>query len=258
VKKEPLFVKESDLCAAFIAALPEEWQAYAETAGWDILLAHKIDGRQIGVQAKLKLNADVLIQAAEDHWQDRDGPDYRAVLVPEDCSHALAPLAVHCRLTVITMNAPPTRYVDRDRFRPQLPNQAERYGFGLGRDWFEVVPLRRHMLPEYVPDVTAGASAPMQLTAWKIAALKLAMLLDDTGCLTRSDFKRFDIDIRRWIDGSGWLIPGNGAFVAGPRLPDFKTMHPVVWEQIRAEPEKWRRAVPLMTWPSGGDLLVPA
>ena len=54
------FRSEADLCAAFLAALEREhakkWMAYAETAGWDILLVRLKDGFQIGIQAKLALN----------------------------------------------------------------------------------------------------------------------------------------------------------------------------------------------------------
>ena len=54
------FAKESDLCAAFLASLPEGWTAYPETAGFDILLGREVDGFQIGIQAKLRLNAKVI------------------------------------------------------------------------------------------------------------------------------------------------------------------------------------------------------
>jgi hypothetical protein len=55
---------EADLCAAFLAALrrdyQEKWLAYAETEGWDVLLVRQKDGFQIGIQAKLALNASVI------------------------------------------------------------------------------------------------------------------------------------------------------------------------------------------------------
>ena len=96
MKKTPKYATEADLCAAFIAWVTEcsgktiysrrcpVWTAYAETAGWDILLVSE-DGTQIGIQAKLKFNMKVLDQSIPDSWfawHDR-GPDYRAVLIPE-------------------------------------------------------------------------------------------------------------------------------------------------------------------------------
>lgn len=60
------FPTEAALCAAFIAAIDKRaWTPYAETAGWDILLVRKVDGFQIGVQAKLVFNLDVVNQAID-------------------------------------------------------------------------------------------------------------------------------------------------------------------------------------------------
>ncbi len=57
------FATEADLCAAFLAEVPNTWTAWKEHAGWDILLVRKADGFQIGIEAKLKCNATVLQQA---------------------------------------------------------------------------------------------------------------------------------------------------------------------------------------------------
>jgi hypothetical protein len=42
---------EADLCAGFIAAATKggSWTAYAETAGYDILMVRASDGVQIGI-----------------------------------------------------------------------------------------------------------------------------------------------------------------------------------------------------------------
>ena len=244
MKAAPQFAKETDLCAAFIAAIPETWQAYPETGSWDILLVRKADGCQIGIQAKLKLNAAVLIQAAGDHWVDRDGPDYRAVLVPQFPWSELAALAPHCALTVITMRRPEP-YCRQHLFWPDLPTGKE---FWYRSEWHEMLPGRRHRVPEYVPDVSAGASAPLQLTEWKVAALKLTVLLEQTGYLTRDDFKMFKVDIRRWIEGK-WIIPGARGFIGGPHMPNLRFQHPRVIEEIAADPRKWRRPEPIMVLP---------
>lgn len=237
--KSVAFAKEADLCAAFIGTLDKGWTAYPETQGWDILLAHE-NGCQIGIQAKLKLNADVLNQAAETRlgfsYLDRPAPDYRAVLVPSGYSGGLSALAVYCGITVITMQAPPySKY--GFPFEPHLP-----FGGGYFQEeyWHEMIPVKRCPLPEYVPDVVAGASGPVQLTDWKIKALKLCVLLDATGYVTRHDFKRLNLDIRRWIEN--WIEPCDKGFRArGALIESFRRQHPVVWEQIVAEPEKWQR-----------------
>jgi hypothetical protein len=132
------------------------------------------------------------------------------------------------------MRAPADRYFPA--FHPYLPGVLPH----STTEWHEMMPIERHPLPEYVPDVAAGASAPRQLTPWKIAALKLAVLLDQTGYVTRQDFKRFGIDIRRWISGD-WLRRDERGFTRGSGFPDLRTQHPKVWEQILIDEPKWAR-----------------
>ena len=81
------FTREVQLCSAFIAALPEGWVPYAETGSFDILLVRALDGFQIGIQAKLRLNAKVIRQACE-------GGRAATVMVPNpDCHAILVPRA---------------------------------------------------------------------------------------------------------------------------------------------------------------------
>jgi hypothetical protein len=243
--KAKAFLTEADLCAAFIAAVEKPWVCYGETAGWDILVVNSVDDRQIGIQAKLKLNAKVMAQAVEGpSWHGVAGPDYRAVLVPADQQNDLTVLAPFCGITIIGIRTPGT-YNYGLPFSPDLPVGVS-YAPGHDDNWYEQLPGKRHHVPEYVPDVIAGASSPIQLTKWKIAALQLAVLLENTGYLTRADFKRFQIDIRRWIGGESWLRATPTGFVQGPRYPNFRAQHPKVWAEIEAEPKKWERPTPLM------------
>lgn len=78
--KQKPFATEAELCARFIAAIGADWTAYAETEGWDILLVRKADGFQIGIEAKLKFNLDVVTQALETNTYAvvSPGPDCRA------------------------------------------------------------------------------------------------------------------------------------------------------------------------------------
>lgn len=233
------FKSEADLCAAFIGALPKEWTAYPETAGFDILLSRNEDGFQIGVEAKLKLNAVVLSQALEDYgWQWREaGPDCRAVLVPYGAAVAgISGIVPHLALTVISMRSYELGCYG-PAFSPYLPSINDRYSC-YEEGWHELCPTERCILPEYVPDVTAGASAPVQLTRWKIAAIKIAIILERRGYVTRADFRAIRIDPRRWIDGA-WLLPGRQGFTVGPSCPAFKAQHPTVYAQIEADAEKW-------------------
>lgn len=238
------FATEADLCAAFIAALPEGWTAYAETQGWDILLARAADGFQIGVQAKLRLNVDVVNQAIEDGYSYQIAgpmPDCRAVLVPDGAQH-FDKICDYVGLTVIRMRDLEAKGLNpryNSRFFPTLP--TERPHLSHQGDWHEMAPARRCELPEYVPDVRAGSSAPLQLTDWKIKALKIAVLLEERGFVDRRDFAHLKLDHRRWI-AMGWLEIRNSRFVAGA-MPDFRAQHPVVYEKVKADAPKWRPAV---------------
>lgn len=237
-KKIQVFALEVDLCAAFIAAIGDGWISYGETAGWDILLVRKKDGFQIGVQAKLKLGVDVINQAIEEGWSyvtSSPGPDCRAVLVPPNCAGAFDRICDYVGITIIRMrdmrNMNP-RY--NPAFHPGLPNDRENF---YDRHWHEMCPTKRCELPEYVPDVRAGASAPLQLTQWKIKAIKLAVLIEERGHVTRHDFSHLSLDHRRWI-AQGWLKVVDGRLVPDAP-PKFKKQHPVVYKQIKADMPKW-------------------
>lgn len=237
MKKTLLYALESDLCADFIRWVADEsvkergprWTAYAETANWDILLVAD-DGTQIGVQAKLKANLKVLTQCVPeswDAWHDR-GPDYRAVLVPDGDS-AFDGLCSALGLMVFRPMSAHFRG-DHPRFTPGLA--LEHWSGG----WHYWSPRKRCDVPEFVPDVTAGASAPVQLTKWKVAALRIVATLELRGFVTRADFKAYSIDPRRWTGPGGWLIPGEqpGQFLRGTGL-DFDRQHPEVYAQVLAK-----------------------
>jgi len=221
------FATEADLCAAFItAAKAAGWTAYAETAGWDVLLSGR-DGTQIGVQAKLRFNLKVIDQALAGRWEAwrEEGPDFRAILVPdaggESLCAALGLQLIHAR-------------GDGRSFDPDLSFD---YGY---KSWHYWCPERRHPLPDFVPDVAAGASGPVQLTRWKIAALRIFARLEIRGHVTRADFKDLGIDMRRWVLPSSWLVPGAtpGQFVASHARPSVAAQHPEVWPQVLADERK--------------------
>jgi hypothetical protein len=229
----PHYKTEADLCRAFAdAATAAGWTVYNETAGWDQLLVNA-GGEQIGVQAKLRANVAVLCQAMKEHRagphyrQPVVGPDYRLVLVgrPHD---GFGDVARACRLLVVAPHPwlePPLRFPELD---PAL-------------HWH---PERRHDVPRYIPDVPAGVPCPIQLTPWKLTAIRLCALLRSRGHLTPADFKREGVDPRRWFVGSEpWLLKTEGGiYVAGSgRLPDED--HPVVAAAVAKEMEAVKEAV---------------
>lgn len=247
--KKAVYAKESDLCADFVKHLPEGWTAYPETAGFDLLLVRAEDGAQIGVEAKLTLNAKVIDQIMESYEPCRAGPDFRAVLVPYGVGGSLIAVCEYVGITVIAMkdDALSNTYWGRyERFSPRLPEINDGYNYWYDK-WFERAPDKRCTLPEYVPDVAAGASAPSTLSEWKIRAIKIAILVERRGYVCRSDFKHISIDHRIWVQpGARWLNPGpvRGAWVRGDFFPNFRAQHPINYEQIAADYEKWKPADP--------------
>jgi hypothetical protein len=267
VKLKSEFENEAALCAAFIAALPEGWTAYPETGGFDIMLVRQEDGAQIGVEAKMTLNAKVLLQSVEELYnghEPSDGPDFRAALVPYGTAGAeLSRIARFLGVTVIQCRAADEGEKEIERqvakhgefyrryatgqykpFSPELPSRRDYWG----THWVDHCPVKRCKLPDYVPDVVAGASAPSQLSEWKIKAIKICIILERRGWVATADFKHVSIDRKRWLDWR-WLAPRvvdgvtlRGHYVTGPAALDLRAAHPVNFAQIEADYEKWKPA----------------
>lgn len=249
----PMFAKEADAVAAFVEALDgpdiygrpreKDWTVYAETAGWDLLLVHK-DGYQVGLEAKLKLNPKVVAQAisgANSHWDTR-GPDYRGVLVPEDGLQGhMEALCRAIGLGIVTIR-PKARGWQTTRYS-ELNLPDERYSYGM-RDWPNWCPQERCVLPDYVPDVEGGHPSPLTLTPWKIKAIKLMIVLDRRGYVTRADMKALGISPTRWCDHyHGFLKPGeNRQYVRCTRTPDLRAQHPKNYAEIEADLDQWLAA----------------
>lgn len=254
--KEPTFGTEAALVEEFCAWVEKwntnrnrstsKWTVYPETAGWDLLLVNE-DGVQIGIEAKLSLNAKVICQALPDNrWVEATGPDYRAVLVPSrDVQGHFHPIASALGLSIITISK-----ADRwggthvDVSPSHLPDEASGYDWDL-RGWFSWLPAKRAPLPEYVPDVSGGKPCPVALTDWKIRAIKLIILLDRRGYVTRADMKHLGISPTRWTDAyHGFLTPDRivGGYVRNGRTPDLRAQHPVNFVQIEADYATWAPA----------------
>lgn len=238
-----IYTKETELCKKFIESVKDAWTCYPETGGFDILLARKEDGFQIGVEAKLVLNAKVITQVAErigHYYADSPGPDCRAILVPERSGITLAGVCELLGITVIRMYEPHSGLGFRSSspFRPELPDGH----YWNDGHWYEFCPLWRLSLPDYIPDVEAGSSSPVALTPWKIGAIKLDITMKKRGFITRKDFKYFEISMSRWITPACcWLMKnGEGGWTAGPTLPDFEKQHPVNYKQIEKDYDKWK------------------
>lgn len=237
--QEQKFASEAELCAEFIKDVPKDYTAFAETGGWDILLVRG-DGYQIGIEAKLRLNPHVVSQAIDSDRYSAEGPDFRAVLVPSYGAQSyLEGVCAYIGITIIQMSV--ARQWRVVRYWPYLPLATDHH-YDSSERWFDWAPLRRHEIPEYVPDVIAGASGPSKLTDWKIRAIKAQVILERRGFITRADFKHLGLDHRRWLpSGGGWLSAADerGRWTKGRHLPDFRLQHPRNYAEIEADFDKW-------------------
>jgi len=236
--REPPFKTEAEMCAAFIDWVKRDgFRSYPETGGFDILCVNEATGHQIGVQAKLRLNFKVLDQLLPRYLANKDeGPDHYAVLVPQhpgDAEQLLAILGVVCFYAVRT-------------HRHDRPAEFSMPGYGAKpsrKQFFDWNPKSRVKLPDYIPDVAAGAPCPIQLTPWKINALRLLARLELHGPVMRREIATFGMDSRRWCGHGAWLVPAegsshaerNGRWIRGPLCPRFDEQHPDVYAQIKAE-----------------------
>ena len=190
---------EADLCDAFVAtAVQAGWQAYPECGNWDILMVR--DGIQVGIEAKLRCNLDVVAQAAKamgKHHVDLAQPHYRGVLVPM-ASASLTAVCMPLRLhrwdhRWITSVYEPGDLALREDYLFESPNRIE--------------------LPEIAIQSGGGRPSPKLMSKWRVQALRVCMVLERQGYLLRSDIIDHGIDPGRWTQY--WMIPDGKA--RGPK-----------------------------------------
>lgn len=239
------FDSEAALVRAFLDTLNhrhgqgKDWTVYPETGGWDLLLVHK-DGYQLGIEAKLTLNSKVVAQAltgAHSYWA-RSGPDYRAVLVPRGGRQRhIEAICAAIGIGVITLRNDDSRglqWLD-------LPNENSGYD-----TWANWCPAERCPLPDYIPDVQAGVPSPIKLTEWKIKAIRLLIVLERRGYVTRDDMKRIHISPTRWTDTFyGFLRREGKGYVRCDATPDLRAQHPTVYAQIEEAADTWAQTMGL-------------
>lgn len=226
------FATEAELCASFLDAVAKQQpglRCYAEVGGWDILVVWP-DGLQMGIQAKLKLNADVVCQAVPDFWCDGQGPDFRAILVPKTSNrwgNGLCGLAERLGLVV---------------FAPDPNGHFQTYRWsqlGSRTGWTDWNPATRVSVPTTTTDSIAGSPCPVTLTQWKVAALRVIARLEVVGTITPTIMRGCGCDPRRWISG-GWLVPTEerGVWKRGDHCPRFDQQHPTAYAAaLQAERE---------------------
>lgn len=198
------------------AALSEGWQPYPETGGWDLLLVRPSDGLQVGVQAKLRPNVDVLAQTLVGERQK--GPEVHAVLVPS-CSTAFHEVARALGVLVLEASDFDSERLaawKRPAHLPELVEGAPRHVHRLGRCW----------LPPFVPKLPAGVPGPCRVTPWQVGASKLCALLRERGAagVLVAEVRQLQLAVstwqRNWLERVPGSKPARWVPRAGVPLPD--------------------------------------
>lgn len=239
----PPIQKESDLCQIFMRDFNalDDWSCYPEAGGFDVLVVHK-DGRQIGVEAKLTLNAKVAEQILPSHGDDlyeRPGPDHRIVIVSKitDSNAGIAKMLLRLGVKVIA----PQEYLTSSGYQHtfSLRNKlfdAERSGpIYSALHLFDWWPSERCKVPAVISNLPAGVPSPIRLTPWKESALKVLALLRSQGYITGKQVATHGISFSVWTQshdsGKGWLAKGaeRGQWVETERMPNFDKQHPELY-----------------------------
>lgn len=259
-KKTPfVWPSEAALCAEFASLIPDGWTVYNEACGFDMVVVHDATGAQIGVEAKLALNAKVISQAIDGLGTNERGPDFRAVLVGGRIGD-IDIIARRLGITVIRLREKMGRYRHFDWQGPERPSFAihpdlpeakvpdlRRFCNWFDHDkWFDLAPERRLALPDYVPDVEAGHPSPILLSDWKIKAIKVCVYVERRGEIDRAAFRALRIDPSRWMTGN-WLRQAEvrGMWRPGPGFPaaTYRRLHPSVYAQIEDDYETWAATI---------------
>ncbi|WP_426237494.1 hypothetical protein [Pseudomonas sp. TWP3-2] len=235
--------KEADLCAIFIREFNSVpgWKCYPEAAGFDVLVVHE-DGRQIGVEAKMALNAKVADQILPNRGDDlygRPGPDYRLVIVSKitDASAGIVKM-LECLGVRVLLPRTASWTANGDQFTFDLSNKllevSTRKPF---YDWymFDWNPSDRCPVPILATNLPAGVPSPIRLTPWKESALKVIAQLRSQGFITAKQIAGHGVGVTAWTQAPGnkpaWLAKGavRGTWVETPNLPAFDKQHPEVY-----------------------------
>ena len=215
-RKKPRFKNpyslENELCDVLIKyARSLGWKVYPETSGWDLLLVKDI---QIGVQAKLKDNVEVLSQALS------SGPNIKAVLVPR-ASPEFRTVANALGIFIIEGLVRIKDALGRRYWIKQIKTDLDKYN-----KKHLTYPKNVCWVPDVEINVPAGVKSPRSVTEWKVKAIKLCIKLNERGFLTSKDFKSAKVSMTiwkiKWLVDSGKKDGKLTKYVKNPnaKLPD--------------------------------------
>lgn len=241
---EPIFhiERESDLCNLFIRDFNDVpgWTCYPEAANFDVLAVHD-DGRQLGVEAKLSLNAkvaDQILPLRNGDFFDRPGPDYRLVIVSKitPASAGIAKMLGMLGVEVLIPQLTRTRNGDEYKFSfhniLEATEEETRFGRQFLYDWN---PSVRCYVPPVVQALPAGVPSPVRLTPWKEKAIQLVALMRHQGFITAKQIASHGHAVSWWTQPndskSAWLVKSSvrGHWIETPSMPAFDRQHPELY-----------------------------
>ena len=206
-------VREQDLCELLSACARElEWTVYPEQGGWDVLLALP-DGSQVGVQAKLRPNLDVLAQTIVGRPTTRQRrrrtgvPDVRAVLVPFT-TRSFTRVADELEVLVLCGDFLAGRSKEGAAYLRDEVDRAPR-----------IAPFERVWLPPFVPTHAAGVPSPRTVSPWRVEAARLCAKIREGEGATAKELAAHGMTLSTWLR---WLapVPGTRPRVYRPINPD--------------------------------------
>lgn len=242
---------EAELCASFILAMNKQadWTCYPEAAGFDILAVHT-SGRQIGIEAKMALNAKVADQILPKDYETfygRPGPDHRVVLAGKssDASYGIARML---GLLGVQVLLPRWMRHDNDHwgwgFELRCEESRSGWSFFANDEYlhlFDWNPAERCRVPLAVGSHQAGVPSPISLTPWKEGALRVIALMRKQGHIAAKQIQELGISPTAWTrpngDRPGWLARGEvrGTWIETEHMPPFDKQHPEAYAIVVAE-----------------------
>lgn len=193
---------EADLCDAFVEVVRESgWRSYPECGGFDILIVNP-DGIQIGIEAKLRCNLDVVAQAVPfglRAYKTVLRPHYIGVLVPRISS----PLRTVC--AALRLHVWDHKWITLTKNLSAALRPRDNY----------LIDAPRIELPEVAIQTSAGCPSPKTMSGWRINALRACILLETKGYLTRADIIAAGCDPARWTQY--WMMPDGDEMGANNR-----------------------------------------
>jgi hypothetical protein len=188
---------EAEMCSAFMVELRARGcRVFPEFVGWDMVVELPM-GCLVGIEAKLRPNVKVLAQAVRG-----DAVDVHAVLVPR-ANQDFQVVAAHVQLLVLQTDSKYTNGTGAflGARAAWLVREEPHFDEALLRR-----PRKRAELPPGEPlHAIAGAPAPLRITDWKLAAVKLCLLAEaQGGHILSTDFEAAKVDMKIWLR-RGWL-----------------------------------------------------